>query len=284
MFTISDCRVCHSRRIKCDRSLPTCKKCAKKNIVCSGYGLILKWNQGVASRGRLTGKSVPLPLERATISIEPSFESHNRARERGGDEAAIVSRIKSSAPPQKTKQCQFGISVENELFTASRNTAAVTQYLQISNGHPLLPALLNFPSPLLQNYNVRFLLHHYNQVVAANMTWADSSENEWRDVIIPMALESPLVLSSILAFAAKHISAMANSTSMERLLEDASNYSMVYRNQALNLLARELRQLTSENHGSSSISIVQDNTRQRYNILLAAMLVLCNVETVKPGW
>ncbi|KAK6533282.1 hypothetical protein TWF694_002234 [Orbilia ellipsospora] len=55
-----DCKVCNRRRIKCDRALPTCGKCRGRNLECPGYGLVLKWGQGVASRGKLAGKSYPI--------------------------------------------------------------------------------------------------------------------------------------------------------------------------------------------------------------------------------
>ncbi|PVH85792.1 hypothetical protein DL98DRAFT_37482 [Cadophora sp. DSE1049] len=38
-----DCRVCNRRRIKCDRSLPCCKKCTSRDLACPGYGVILNW-------------------------------------------------------------------------------------------------------------------------------------------------------------------------------------------------------------------------------------------------
>ncbi|RDK36542.1 hypothetical protein M752DRAFT_287713 [Aspergillus phoenicis ATCC 13157] len=56
-----DCPKCRTRRIKCDRSVPTCRKCTTRGFSCPGYGLILRWNQGVASRGRLAGRQLPIP-------------------------------------------------------------------------------------------------------------------------------------------------------------------------------------------------------------------------------
>ncbi|KAB8232391.1 Zn(II)2Cys6 transcription factor [Aspergillus alliaceus] len=55
-----DCPKCKSRRISCDRTLPKCRKCASRSFDCPGYGLILRWTQGVASRGKLTGRCIPV--------------------------------------------------------------------------------------------------------------------------------------------------------------------------------------------------------------------------------
>ncbi|OJJ41944.1 hypothetical protein ASPWEDRAFT_179614 [Aspergillus wentii DTO 134E9] len=60
-----DCPKCKSRRVPCDRTLPQCRKCIKRNVDCPGYGIILRWNQGVASRGKWAGKTIPqrTPIE-----------------------------------------------------------------------------------------------------------------------------------------------------------------------------------------------------------------------------
>ncbi|KAE8371738.1 fungal-specific transcription factor domain-containing protein [Aspergillus bertholletiae] len=55
-----DCPKCKSRRIQCDRTLPGCRKCSRRNYECPGYGLILRWKPGLSSRGRLAGRDVPV--------------------------------------------------------------------------------------------------------------------------------------------------------------------------------------------------------------------------------
>jgi hypothetical protein len=55
------CWTCRRRRIICDKTLPTCLKCKKANKECLGYTKPLKWNDGVASRGKMMGKSFPKP-------------------------------------------------------------------------------------------------------------------------------------------------------------------------------------------------------------------------------
>ncbi|KAJ0425018.1 fungal-specific transcription factor domain-containing protein [Aspergillus carlsbadensis] len=53
------CHNCRRRRLKCDRSLPACVKCARAGQECLGYGKLFLWNQGVASRGKMMGKTFP---------------------------------------------------------------------------------------------------------------------------------------------------------------------------------------------------------------------------------
>ena len=49
------CHNCRRRRLKCDRSLPQCRKCMKTGEECLGYQRLLRWDQGVASRGKMAG-------------------------------------------------------------------------------------------------------------------------------------------------------------------------------------------------------------------------------------
>ncbi|CEO59246.1 hypothetical protein PMG11_03927 [Penicillium brasilianum] len=57
-----DCRQCIRRRIKCDRTVPNCQKCTIRSLPCPGFPRVhLRWNQGVASRGRFRGNALPVP-------------------------------------------------------------------------------------------------------------------------------------------------------------------------------------------------------------------------------
>ena len=52
------CFQCSRRRIVCDRGEPTCEKCIKKGISCSGLGRI-RFAEGVARKGKLKGCKMP---------------------------------------------------------------------------------------------------------------------------------------------------------------------------------------------------------------------------------
>ena len=53
------CHSCRRRRVKCDRAVPQCQKCLTTGTECLGYGKLILWNQGVASRGKMMGKTFP---------------------------------------------------------------------------------------------------------------------------------------------------------------------------------------------------------------------------------
>ena len=51
------CHNCRRRRLKCDRALPQCLKCIKRGQECLGYQNLFRWEQGVASRGKMAGRT-----------------------------------------------------------------------------------------------------------------------------------------------------------------------------------------------------------------------------------
>lgn len=100
---------------------------------CSGYGLILKWDQGVASRGNLKGKSTPV--------LQPELSK----------EASL-----------KTGKTQDSLPT---VLVESRGKA---KHVSEDTNVPIYNALV----PLqLQSSGGRRLLYHYERIVAPNMTW-----------------------------------------------------------------------------------------------------------------
>ncbi|KAK4460434.1 acriflavine sensitivity control protein acr-2 [Cladorrhinum samala] len=51
------CHNCRRRRLRCDRSYPTCHKCSINGEECLGYGKVLRWANAPAVRGKLACKS-----------------------------------------------------------------------------------------------------------------------------------------------------------------------------------------------------------------------------------
>jgi hypothetical protein len=49
------CHNCRRKRLKCDRNVPSCLKCAQRGYECLGYQSLSRWDQGLASRGKLRG-------------------------------------------------------------------------------------------------------------------------------------------------------------------------------------------------------------------------------------
>lgn len=95
-----DCSNCQRRRVKCDRVWPACRKCGKRCLECPGYGLKLKWDQGVASRGTLMGRSLPTKNS-ALVS-----------------QSTVAARIKSPLPDPHLRGLQSPHSLQSQRFLA----------------------------------------------------------------------------------------------------------------------------------------------------------------------
>lgn len=54
----TDCHGCLTANRLCDRERPWCRTCEQG--CCSGYSQTLTWNEGIASRGKFRGKSLPV--------------------------------------------------------------------------------------------------------------------------------------------------------------------------------------------------------------------------------
>lgn len=56
------CWTCHKRRVICDLMKPVCQKCTKAGLgsSCNFDQRLLKWQDGVAARGHLAGKKIPV--------------------------------------------------------------------------------------------------------------------------------------------------------------------------------------------------------------------------------
>jgi len=54
------CWPCRQRRVLCDLEKPTCRKCVKAGRECNFDARRLKWQDGLASRGHLVGKTLPV--------------------------------------------------------------------------------------------------------------------------------------------------------------------------------------------------------------------------------
>jgi hypothetical protein len=207
----------------------------------------LKWDQGVASRGKLKGQ--PLPIKTADQSV-PAANLNEASK-------YLITRMSRSGDP------------EHEIIPSSS------------------PQMSTIPKPLLsfqlQSADERYLLHHYDHIVASNMAWADCHENPWRHIIIPLALESPHLLNAILAFAAKHIKAVSMPASKDITAFIPISYPERFQQKAVTLLAREIQEFATERDCQPPSNTTKGISRNRSNAILATMLVLCNVETVWPG-
>lgn len=86
------CHNCRRRRLRCDRSLPRCFKCVKTGQECLGYQRLFLWDQGVASRGKMSGMTFEDMKRKSVAGLHtPCFNIDRRT--------SLASRLSATSPP-----------------------------------------------------------------------------------------------------------------------------------------------------------------------------------------
>ncbi|PVI01073.1 hypothetical protein DM02DRAFT_562051 [Periconia macrospinosa] len=170
------CHNCRKRRWKCDRSLPVCHKCLSSGAECLGYGKLFVWNNGVASRGKMMGKSFEKQQAEETNAYPPSENNQ-------------LSRIVAQ-PEQLTYQSMGNVDQTND----------EPEEIMEMVSRPLLDPLIKDLSP-----HARYYVHHFAANLCETLVSYDMpGQNPMRE-IIPAIKRHPSLLQIMLAASAFHI-------------------------------------------------------------------------------
>ncbi|KAL9471006.1 hypothetical protein ACSS6W_008947 [Trichoderma asperelloides] len=167
MGTRKGCYQCNKRRIVCDMGEPRCLKCTNKGLECSGNGLRYRFNNGIASRGKLRGLSIPIDQ-----SCPPSTTNRSSPRKQSRQDTII-------AP----KSCRASKGVIHRSISDNKYEVGV------------LPCLESTDS------NTRLLLDYFSINMAPGMVVLDSKNNGYRNLILPFAVQDKLVRQAVMSIA-----------------------------------------------------------------------------------
>jgi hypothetical protein len=138
--------------------------------------------------------------------------------------------------------------------------------------HPLeVPSTPEEISDYVQDPAVQQLIHYYEHDVARVMPWLDGPDNDWRNLLLPLAMKSPSLLMATLALAAEHYASKTGSN----WTGAGGRNSSYFRDQSLLLLADNLRAEMSRNSF--------DQREDPASAILATILILCNLEMARPA-
>ncbi|CAG7945373.1 unnamed protein product [Penicillium salamii] len=201
MFALTPCRriaiwqsKCTKRRIKCDRSIPSCRKCTIRGFQCPGYNRIqLKWTHGRSSRG--SKSKAPRNHDQPLLAASKHERDSSITESRLEDDCQLTGRSQpdsiSSIEDPATDHCL----VDGYTWTTLSDT----------------------------------LLIHFSCHVAPRLTWVDRPDHPWRTVISPLASQNNCLRLSVLSLAAAHLavtsptgSASDNVQVLSRRLRDSS--------------------------------------------------------------
>ncbi|KAK1985959.1 hypothetical protein LZ30DRAFT_706999 [Colletotrichum cereale] len=114
------CPNCKRRKRKCDETRPACRACQARGIQCEGYNTMLKWTNGIASRGRFARAAVPdvaAGSSDSTPTTSPAYlATINDPQPRVGSSSAslgvqsLLSIQLGSAPQSDTQRLQPSVS------------------------------------------------------------------------------------------------------------------------------------------------------------------------------
>ncbi|KAJ8107776.1 hypothetical protein OPT61_g8630 [Boeremia exigua] len=187
-----DCALCTKRRIRCDRTAPSCLKCASRNLVCPGFDLVrLRWGQGVASRGRLAGSQLPVQTSAPKASLQRPRTQQFRGRDAQADHMQAVTSTSLMDDRQNSRK-----QVSGALISANQDLDLVNQSSRVM----LLGKLLN----------------HFTIEVVPRLTWIKLPGNLWLNALPNFAQNSKCLYLSLCCLASAHLSATRGSAISER--------------------------------------------------------------------
>ncbi|KAF2173264.1 hypothetical protein M409DRAFT_17207 [Zasmidium cellare ATCC 36951] len=202
---------------------------------------------------RLSGKTVPV-LDDST-SASSSRDSSSPHGDHFDDSLTSVQPSPSESGQNHTHTFACAESINGDLVL--NNKFATGQDFSLQS----LPSGIN-------HFSAKGLLRYYDHIVAPMMTWYDGPDNEWRLIMIPLALRSPPLLLAILALTAEHY---ACKTGLAWPFPDG-NTSATLREQSLKILAEHLRVEMANNNTAGNDGRVAE--------ILGTTIVLCNLEMI----
>lgn len=235
------CHNCSQRRIKCDLTRPQCNKCLRKGLECPGYGIRYRFNTGIASRGKLKGRTIP--VDNPLPSPAQGEQSNSTAPALLWPDGSVT-RIKS---PEENHEHETNASLQNlsptesnlldfwsipkppsifeldlsdDLVADDDSILNSPQCLQDQSALGVIPetcetcllahspgfCCFEIPNALqVVGPRSRELFAHFSSSVAPVMVVLDGKFNGYRDLILPLACEDDLVKGAVSVVSMYHL-------------------------------------------------------------------------------
>jgi hypothetical protein len=216
------------RRIICDRAEPSCGKCIKKGIECSGVNRI-RFTEGVARRGKLKDCKIPdisndggasLPTRTTFPAIRWPNEKNSQARAERAVKKRRVQRSSAARQDFPDISDKFGELLPTSLaaedvssqISATQDVATETgddveELVRIEDvilPQPTYSEIQHWIAPL--SAEARMLFSYFSEAVAPVMVILDTAMNGYRELVLPMALEDEVLRRAVGVVAAQHLS------------------------------------------------------------------------------
>ncbi|KAM5347942.1 hypothetical protein ACJ41O_007766 [Fusarium nematophilum] len=256
------CHNCRRRRLRCDRSWPTCHKCAVTGQECLGYGKVFVWTQGIDSQGNVNpppGRRVPDDGDATGAAAAHNEHQHDQPQPLPQPDqsdqhplALLVKKAQQAAEQaqQEAVQQQMNQSPQSMPMSAS-STAA---------GMPW-PRPGTLTDPLFQDldHNSRYYLAHFSDRVCQDLVVRDTPESNPFRELLPLTRKHPLLLQILVATSALHWSnVFRRVTEIPAGLTDPGGYLSQLRSRDLVTRQALIDALTAKQRAMSHLREVLD--------------------------
>ncbi|KAH7016829.1 fungal-specific transcription factor domain-containing protein [Ilyonectria destructans] len=196
------CHNCRRRRLRCDRSWPTCHKCAVSGQDCLGYGKVFVWTQGIDSQGNVN----PPPGRRAADEGGPAGQPQLSQMGQTSQMGQLDQPPSDSIPTSTSAGMDDGMDMSGEHHYHQQTPQQTHQ--QTHPHQQQLPwqrpgALTD---PLFQDLdrNSRYYLAHFADRVCKDLVVRDTPESNPFRELLPLTRNHPLLLQILIATSAIH--------------------------------------------------------------------------------
>jgi hypothetical protein len=207
----------------------------KKNLACPGYGIRYRFNDGVAARGKLKGKSFATPTviqsqpepprevstlgkaqELTWIATEQlgprsNFEDARRPAKQAHERFPAGESHKSTAPPDSVEEVSTVTKDEESIIpTAQKEIDDVIELPLLLPCLQLIDArtrhLFSHCWSPIENSSISADLQAVADHVSPVMLLVDDSSNGYRHVLLPLAVEDPVIQRAVCVASMFHLS------------------------------------------------------------------------------
>lgn len=237
-------------------------KCASRGLECPGFKAVyLKWNQGIASRGKLAGKLVPTtkgPKSHTRAGSCTQLRCHQITKSDGTRPGGIP------GPASRRHQCGAIPPSQNDSANSAIRPLDQIEYSRIV-------------APFWTSSIFESLYNHFCTKAISRLTWIDQPSHPLRTIVQQLLRHSACVRFSVGSLAAAHMSMVPNKPrDQSRALFQL--YASL-RDESLRVLSTKMRSgLPSHSSGA-----LRPAAQFKITEILACMLVLCYTEVLVPG-
>ncbi|KAF9692693.1 hypothetical protein EKO04_009161 [Ascochyta lentis] len=266
------CHNCRRRRWKCDRSSPVCHKCLSSGTECLGYGKLFVWNRGVASRGKMMGKSYE---ER--LSTKEEAKPHDAPAITWESDLVVASKQSTSS------EAAAGTSTEDANDGPALGAEAEDESAMVLH-RPLVDPLVND----LDRHSRYYLYHFATQLCEDMVVYDMPGQNPIRD-LIPATSAYPLLLHIIVANSAFHVFNISRNPMGQSTYQAQQSSCLVAYYQAVSRFGGPLQSsyrdaLTAK---TTALSLLAQNvasvTPSNIDLVLVTILLFVNYTLVESG-